>query len=355
MKSSTTTWAAINTFAAVAVAAALFPFSALLTSAPAGAESATSGTAGSVASDHFSWKHEQDPAARASTPRVAPYIDITMDEPTLPEVARATGQKHFTLAFVLGSSAGCDPKWGGTIELTEPRIIGQIRQLRAMGGDVVIATGGALGPYLENVCGSSAALAEAYRKILDATGSNHLDVDVEAAIPANLVNQALATVQRERGTSVSYTLRVQGQDFGVDPFSVQILQSAARHNVDVLVNPMLMNFGYTGDWGEAMVSAAKATLRQMKNDVWPDKSDTELRRILGITPMIGRNDSGMTTTQAHARKLVSFARSHDIGFIGFWSVGRDNGRCPGGGVSPTCSGIAQSEYEFTNIFKAFAN
>ena len=222
-----------------------------------------------------------------------------------------------------------------------------------MGGDVIIATGGALGPYLEHVCGSASALAGAYRKVLDATGSNHLDVDVEASIPADTVNQALATVQRERGTSVSYTLRVQGQDYGVDPFSVQILQSAARHGVNVVVNPMLMNFGYSGDWGDAMIAAANATLRQMKG-VWPGKSDAELKAMLGVTPMIGRNDTGMVTTQAHARKLLSFAQSNRIGFIGFWSVGRDNGRCSGGGVSPTCSGIGQSDYEFTNIFKSYA-
>ncbi|GAA4028491.1 hypothetical protein GCM10022247_61830 [Allokutzneria multivorans] len=295
-----------------------------------------------------------DPASGSSAApiRYAPYIDITMERPTLPEVARATGVKHFTLAFALGSHAGCDPKWGGTIDLTEPRIINQIRELKAMGGDVVIATGGALGPYLEHVCGTASALAGAYRKILDATGATHIDVDVEAAIPADTVNQALATVQRERGTSVGYTLRVQGQDYGVDPFSLQILQSAARHNVDVLVNPMLMNFGYTGDWGDAMISASQAVLRQMKT-VWPNKSDAQLRAKLGVTPMIGRNDTGMTTTQAHARKLLDWARSNSIGFIGFWSIGRDNGSCAGGGVSPTCSGIAQSQWEFTTIFKGF--
>ncbi|WP_394825344.1 chitinase [Pendulispora albinea] len=285
--------------------------------------------------------------------RVAPYIDITMNAPTLPQVARATGQKFFTLAFVLGSSTGCDPKWGGVIDLNEPRIVNQIKELRALGGDVIIASGGALSPYLENLCSTSAALAAAYRKVLDATGSNHLDIDVEASIPVDLVNNALKTLQSERGTTVSYTLRVQGQDYGVDPFSVQILKSAARIGVNVIVNPMLMNFGFSGDWGDAMVSAANATLAQMKRDVWPNKTDAELRAIFGVTPMIGRNDTGMTTTQAHARKLLAWSKSNNIAFIGFWSVGRDNGGCPNGRVSPTCSGISQSLYEFTNIFKAF--
>jgi len=115
---------------------------------------------------------------------------------------------------------------------------------------------------------------------------------------------------------------------------------------------MLMDFGYTGDWGSAIISAANATLAQMKQ-VWPGKSDADLKGMLGLTPMIGKNDTGPTTTQAIARQVLSYAQSNHVGSIGFWSVGRDNGGCPNGSVSPTCSGISQSTYEFTDIFKGF--
>lgn len=296
--------------------------------------------------------NNDDPIPPAGSIKVAPYIDITMATPTLTQVAQATGQKHFTLAFVLGSSLGCDPQWGGTIPLSEPRIIDQISALRAMGGDVVISSGGAMGPYLENICGSADALYNAYVKVLTATGANHLDVDVEASIPHAMVNTALKKLVDTRGTTVSYTMRIQGGDYGMDPYSVQILQDAAAKGLSPIVNPMLMNFGYSGDWGQAMISAANATLAQMKT-VWPAESDAQIKAQLGITPMIGRNDTGMTTTQAHARALLSWARSNHIASIAFWSVGRDNGGCPGGGVSPTCSGIDQSAYEFTGIFRGF--
>jgi hypothetical protein len=282
----------------------------------------------------------------------APYIDITMATPALKDVAAATGQKHFTLAFALADSTGCNPSWGGTVPLNDSRVIGEVNDLRSAGGDVIVATGGAAGPYLENTCGSSAALLAAYKKALDAVGSNHLDVDVEASIPVAQVNTALKQLQSERGTVITYTLRVQGQDYGVDPFSVQILQDAASRGLNVTVNPMLMDFGYSGNWGDALVSAANATLNQMRQ-IWTSRSDAELKRMLGLTPMIGKNDTGPTTTQAVARQLLSYAQSNHVGFIGFWSVGRDNGGCPNGGVSPNCSGIGQSTYEFTNIFKAF--
>jgi chitodextrinase len=288
-----------------------------------------------------------------STIKVAPYIDITYASPSLASVQSTTGQKYFTLAFALGDSTGCNPAWGGTISINDSRIVNDVHALQAAGGQVIVATGGALGPYLEQSCATTADLLAAYKKVLDTVGTNYLDVDVEASIDYNKVNSALLQLQAQRGTVISYTLRVQAQDYGVDPFSVQILQDAAAKGLGVLVNPMLMDFGYTGAWGDAMVSAANATITQMKQ-IWPSKTDAEIKALLGITPMIGKNDTGPTTTQADARQLLSYAQTNHIGRIGFWSVGRDNGGCPNGSVSPTCSGISQSSYEFTNIFKAFS-
>jgi chitinase len=292
------------------------------------------------------------PAAVAE-PAVAPYVDVTMPTPSLVDIANATGQKVFTLAFVLADSTGCHPSWGGTIPLDDPRIVGDIEALRAMGGDVIVATGGAAGPYLEYTCGSADALAAAYREILDVTGATHLDVDVEATIPQETVNQALKRIQDERGTSISYTMRVQGDDYGMDPYSVQVLQSAAVQGLDVLVNPMTMEFGTSRpDWGDAVVAAAEATLGQMRT-IWPSMPDADLRRHLGVTPMIGRNFNGKVFDQSDARQLVDWADANQIGLLAFWSAGRDNGSCPGGGVSPTCSSIDQSDYEFTNIMRGF--
>jgi len=69
--------------------------------------------------------------------------------------------------------------------------------------------------------------------------------------------------------------------------------------------------------------------------------------------MIGVNDSGMVTTKAAAQAVLSFAQSNHIGRLAFWSAGRDNGNCPSGGVSPSCSGISQGLYDFINLYKIF--
>ncbi len=291
-------------------------------------------------------------------PKFAPYIDVTRkDEFKLVELSNKTGVKAFTLAFALGGNVGCEPTWGGEFPITEPFIINQIKDFKKIGGDVIVAMGGAMGPYLESSCSPSGALANAYKKILDVVGSTHLDIDVEATIPVDNMNAALAQVQKERPqTTVSFTLMVQGDDYGVtDVLGVDVLKSAAKHGVRVdIVNPMTMEFGASksGPWGDAIIRAAESTINQMKQ-IWPQKSYADLRKMLGVTPMIGRNFNGKIFEPTHAHQLVQWANNNRIGHLAFWSIGRDNGKCPGGGISPSCSSIRQEEYEFTKAFNGF--
>jgi Carbohydrate binding domain len=287
--------------------------------------------------------------------KVAPYIDITQSTPTLAQIEQATGQKTFTLAFLLGSSAGCVPEWGGTIPLTDSRVIGEINALRALGGDVAVSFGGAQGPYLETTCSGESQLEAAYQQIISTLQVSHIDFDMEAATNTSEVNQAIAQVQAANpGLVVSYTLEVQAATYGLTPaLGVQVLQNAVSEGVKVgIVNPMTMDFAPNGDWGQSVIEAAESTEAQMAT-IWPNDSTAQLYSMLGVTPMIGDNDTGPVFTIADAQELVSWAESENIGRLAFWSEGRDNGGCPSGGVSPTCSGISQSQYQFTSIFAGF--
>jgi chitodextrinase len=287
--------------------------------------------------------------------KVWPYIDITAATPTLAQVAQATGQKDFTLAFVLGDSAGCEPAWGGTIALNDSRIAGEISALRALGGDVAVSFGGAEGPYLSSVCTTVASQAAAYERVIDAFNIKHIDFDVEASIPIDTMNKAIAQVQRDRpGTTVSYTLEVVADSYGiVDSIGVDVLTNAVSNGVNVgIVNPMTMDYSSSLEWGDSVIAAANATKAQMAL-IWPSKTSAQLYAMLGVTPMIGRNDTGPIFSIADAQKLVTWADGVHVGELAFWSVGRDNGGCPGGGVSPTCSSISQSTYQFTSIFGGY--
>ncbi|MEK8169327.1 hypothetical protein NKH77_04545 [Streptomyces sp. M19] len=193
--------------------------------------------------------HRPDAATAAvvAAPRVAPTSTSPWPPRPWRRSPRRPARRTSSSPSRSDRAAAANPP-GAAPSPRRPARQDDVAALKALGGDVVVATGGAVGPYLEHSCSTAAALKGAYEKVLDAVGSNHLDVDVEAPIPQDMVNDALAQLQAERGTSVSYTLRVQGQDYGVDPYSLQVLQSAKDKGVEVDVNPMLMNFGYSGDW-----------------------------------------------------------------------------------------------------------
>ncbi|CAL8143223.1 unnamed protein product [Orchesella dallaii] len=293
----------------------------------------------------------------AGNVRFAPYYDTFLDNrKNLADIARTTGQLNYHLAFALGGHQGCQPVWGGQYDINDTTILDPIKAVQQMGGEMIIATGGALGPYLEHLCTTVDDLATAYKKALDAVGTNHLDVDVETTVNLDLMNQALAKVQQERpSVTVSFTLMIQGEDYGLTPaLGVDLLKNAKQNGVRVdIVNAMTMEFPkMSPDFGDAVINAATMVLGQMK-EIWPEKSDAELKQMLGVTPMIGRNFNGNVFEVAHARKLVDWGNANGIGLLAFWSIERDNGGCPGS-VSPYCSGASsQQDYEFTQIFQGF--
>src|SRR5690242_7047440 len=128
----------------------------------------------------------------------------------------------------------------------DPALAAQLADLRAAGGSVTVASGGASGAYLENACRDGESLAAAYARVLDATGSDHLEVDVEQAIPTDTVLDALARLHDERGTAITLTLPVASVTQGLTDDAVSLVRAAADRGLDVSVNAMTMNFPDTG-------------------------------------------------------------------------------------------------------------
>jgi hypothetical protein len=78
-----------------------------------------------------------------SGPKFAPYYDTFLrDRTVLTDMVAATGQKDFHLAFALGSGfEGCKPMWGAEFALDDPEILGPIKTIQAMGGEMIVAAG----------------------------------------------------------------------------------------------------------------------------------------------------------------------------------------------------------------------
>src|SRR3954463_8913165 len=90
-------------------------------------------------------------AARAAWPAkvFSPYMQVdTGDNLQVTAVKSATGQKYFTMAFVIADGSG-NPTWGGTgNSVASGYYASQINSLRASGGDVIFSFGGAGGTEL---------------------------------------------------------------------------------------------------------------------------------------------------------------------------------------------------------------
>jgi len=281
----------------------------------------------------------------------APYIDVSpgSGSPIMQLAGNGSGNKHYTLAFILGY--GCAASWFGAYQLntTEASAIGtRINELRAAGGDVIISFGGAAAPELANVCPSASALQAQYQAVVNMYHPYAIDLDIEDFNPTaiDIRNKALKGVT---GTRIQYTLGV--LETGFTQAQMDVLNNARSNGTRVdLVNIMAMDYGHSvANMYSAAVSGAQAARSWLNANGFASTQ-------LGITPMIGQNDSaGEVFTTANASSLVSWANSNGITELAFWSVGRDNGGCPGqASASPTCSGVSQSNFQFSSIFHGFA-
>ena len=69
--------------------------------------------------------------------------------------------------------------------------------------------------------------------------------------------------------------------------------------------------------------------------------------------MNGITDEKATVTLADMRAITAYAQQHTIARLTFWSLNRDRQCASGYPNDDTCSGVAQSAYEYTKIIGAY--
>lgn len=117
---------------------------------------------------------------------------------------------------------------------------------------------------------------------------------------------------------------------------------------------MTMDFGsyYSGGrtMADASISAVEETFKQLKA-LMPTKTDAEVYKMLGATPMIGQNDiASEIFTLQDARDLTTWARGKGLGLVSFWAIQRDQ-PCKNGAGLAICSMQNTAPYQYHNIFK----
>lgn len=288
--------------------------------------------------------HAADPAFA-----VAPYV-YTSDGTDLAALADQSGQNHFTVAFVLAGQ-GCQAAWnGGTTVSSDDAVSQHIKALRDAGGDASISLGGAAGTYLDQTCTDADSLAQQYENVVDSTGVDQLDLDLEQGLDdqgrQDRIAQAVATMQQHESDAghpvrVTYTLGV-GTD-GMPAGQLNVVQTAVDAGVDVAaVNIMTMDYGpgSTGDMGDYAVSAATGAEQQLEGVFGTDNAWSKL----GITPMIGPNDTpGETFTLDDANQVVSLGQDKNVAMLAFWQMNNDNSGYTG-----------ESDWAYTTVFGGYA-
>jgi hypothetical protein len=280
----------------------------------------------------------------------APYVDVML-WPTfnLMNCYNATGQKYYTLAFITAGGNG-QPTWGGVTAMDQNFMLDQINQIRGVGGDVIISFGGANGTPIDAAITDVNTLVSTYQSVINRYGLTWIDFDIEGFWVADQAsidrrNQAARILQQNNpGLRITYCLPV--MPTGLTGDGVNVINKAKAAGVSIYgVNVMAMDYGQNNSsMGQAAISAAQNARNQTGLNI-------------GITPMIGKNDTqNETFTLANATEVLNFANANAyVNMIAMWSANRDNGGCAGQtSASPTCSGLSQSTFQFVNTWKSFS-
>ncbi|WP_442815132.1 carbohydrate binding domain-containing protein [Streptomyces sp. NBC_01298] len=289
--------------------------------------------------------------------QAAPYLYLGWGNPPSPTtVMNATGTKWFTMAFIL-SSGGCNASWDGQRPLTGGVDQSTIASIRAAGGDIVPSIGGWQGNKLGPNCSSAEALAGAYQQVISAYGLKAIDVDIENtdefenAVVQDRILGALKIV-KQNNPGLKTILTFGTSTTGPTSWGNRLIEQSKALNAGIDVFTIMpFDFGNAStDMYASTVSATEGLKAKLKSVYGWD--DATAYSHIGISGMNGLSDTQETTTVQNWTDIRNWANSHHIARLAFWSVNRDRG-CPGGGLQETCSGIAQSDWQFTSITAGF--
>ncbi|MGH0599938.1 fibronectin type III domain-containing protein [Bacillus mycoides] len=271
----------------------------------------------------------------------APYVDNGMNPQNLLKYAQETNTSFFTLSFIVADKNG-NPVWGGShTPIGDGNLDDQIKQIRKIGGDVKVSFGGAnagnipgLGADLAAAITDVNKLKDAYKSVINTLHLTHMDFDIEGALVAHPESierrsKAIALLQKElkaegKDVKIGYTLPV--MPYGLTNDGINVIQSAIKHDVDLnSINIMTMDYGQQNQqMGKAAIDAINSLHGQLTNLYKDTIKDSDIWKMIAVTPMIGKNDTqNETFTLNNAKELFQFAKEKGIGEISMWSVYRD--------------------------------
>jgi hypothetical protein len=304
----------------------------------------------------------------------APYFETYLTKSNIATVARESGARYLTLAFLQTPRRGsCTLTWNG--DRKEPvrpggRYTTQIAELRAMGGNVIPSFGGYSadegGTEIADSCRSVQRIAQAYENVVTSYNVTRLDMDVETnslTDKAGIARRSEAihlaqqwAASQHRTLQIDFTLPVEPSGLGSE---LAVLKSAIAHGVQITaVNIMAFDYYNSktdSDMGTEAIEALDATHAELAR-LFPGASPLALWRMEGITLLPGIDDFPLKTEVTYlseAQDLLYYQQAHPFQLFSIWAIQRDNGGCPGKIDSNYCSGITQPRWAFSHLLEPF--
>ncbi|GAA4207378.1 glycosyltransferase family 2 protein [Microbispora amethystogenes] len=306
----------------------------------------------------------------------APYVDVTLTPTYQFQNPQANPARQTVLGFVVADPAiPCVPSWGGVYRLAQADrsldIGSRIAQIRQNGGQAIVSFGGQRNTALDVGCTSVTRLTTAYQYVIDQYHLTAIDLDIEGpALDDTQARErraaAVAALQKaadaaKRKVNVWLTLPVDTS--GLQDNALSAISAMLRNHVSITgINVMTMDFGHAVTDGNGLLPSVKDALNATHTqlaDLLPrygvHLTSAQIWQRIGATVMIGQNDvQAQRFTVADAQGLKAFASGTGLGRISMWSLNRDR-QCgasfaESGVLSNTCSGTAQKDLGFSEIF-----
>jgi chitinase len=232
-----------------------------------------------------------------------PYVDTTLYP--LIDLSTVPHSNSVHLGFVIADSDQ-DPSWGGYHKVSS-----DFMDKRIAGQELICSFGGAYGKELAQVCTNEKELFEKYKTVIDRYDFIALDFDIEGQAltdsRSNYIRQKAIQMIRKEYPKLGINLTCPSMPFGL---TKSVLLMAPDFDI---INIMAMNFGDVKEMGSAVCEAATMAHKQTHKPI-------------GITVMIGVNDTGEIFTLEDAKLLQVFAKKNAwVAFKSFWSIHRDRG------------------------------
>lgn len=234
--------------------------------------------------------------------------------------------------------------------------LNDIINFKSLGGNLRISFGGALGTMIDEAITDENRLYNEYTKIIDKTNTRNFDFDIEGGNVRkydmhNRRDKVLVRLQENYPEMfISYTLSADTNGLSEDNLS--IIRNSITMGVQIdLVNVMLMDNG----WSDSASSSIKSiqTLQSQLKRIWPNKSTSEINKMIGACFMIGKNDDTSFFSLENANTVVDYLNSiGGIGQISYWALQRDT---VGQNDYSIHSLYNKNDFDFYRIFSRMRN